>query len=301
MIFGGGKECLGKIYRAYCQRKERIVYKQLWDFLRKFPLFQNWFYSLFALSEIEFENNVENIILLVNSGLVNGYTHQYLTWLKKRIPNVHFILYMMDPIDIFFKSICDDKSVLEVFDIIYNINKMDSIRYGHKYWPLVLSKKEVTQNGKIDNSLYFCGWGKDRVKELQKIYYECNKRDIRTNFKVLYSLNEKFDGIEIIEEPIDYEENLKNILESGCMLELMHHGYDNPTQRYPEAVLYNKKLLSNNESIIKFPYYNSNYMRIFHDVEEIDWEWLSKEEEVDYNYQGDFSPIMLIEDILKSI
>lgn len=64
-----------------------------------------------------------------------------------------------------------------------------------------------------------------------------------------------------------------------------------------EAVVYNKKLLINNENIIEFPFYNSRFMRVFKKVEDIDWKWVKSKEKVDYHYDGSFSPLKFIEEI----
>lgn len=118
---------------------------------------------------------------------------------------------------------------------------------------------------------------------------------------VYYSDVGKYNGIQFINKPISYNENIKNILQCKCILELMHNGYANATQRYPEAVIYNKKILSNNVEIRKFPYYDERYMKIFHDVSEIDWDWVMKPMEIDYQYKGEFSPSRLLDDIVEQI
>lgn len=168
-----------KWYDAFCERKHRIGFRQLWSILRRNTWFQNWFYKLFRLSNVRFEKDRENYLLLVNSGLCSVYTKQYLLWLKKRIPNVHFVLYQMDPTDMFYSRLCD-KSVLEVFDQIYNINYDDSIKYGHRYWPLILSKREelldTYSSSESVRDLYFCGWGADRTEYLQDIYRSACQR-----------------------------------------------------------------------------------------------------------------------------
>ena len=36
-------------------------------------------------------------------------------------------------------------------------------------------------------------------------------------------------------------------------------------------------------------------MKIFDNVEEIDWNWVKQKEKIDYGYQGEFSPLRLLE------
>ena len=66
-----------------------------------------------------------------------------------------------------------------------------------------------------------------------------------------------------------------------------------------EAVCYNRKLLTNNKSILDFPYYDSRYMQYFETVEEIDWDWVKEDIPVDYGYDCKFSPMRLLEHMVS--
>lgn len=229
-----------------------------------------------------------------------GYTKSYLAWLKAKYPYIKLILYIVDPTDIFFTRACS-KDIWEVFDFIYNTSIFDCKKYGQKYWPLVMSdvmdNKEDVYKGK---KLYFCGAGSDRIGLLKEIA-ECSKqKGLDTNFLVYHPDGEETDeSITILRKTITYNENLKNIKECSCILEIMHAGYTNQTQRYPESVIFNRKLLTNNENIKEYPHYDERFMRVFHTADDIDWEWLMSEEDVDYEYQDDFSPVLLLDDISK--
>lgn len=76
----------------------------------------------------------------------------------------------------------------------------------------------------------------------------------------------------------------------NCILEIVRKNFIGFTQRYYEAVIFNKKLLTNNKEITELAYYDERYMQYFEKIEDIDWEWVRREVEVDYHYQGDFSP-----------
>ena len=301
-VQGGYSGLIQRIYRAYGERKERIIYKQLWQILRRIPLVQDIFYSCFKFSKVEFKKEEKNIILLCCTGFCMGYTRQYLEWVKKRIPNAYYVLYHYDPTDMFFRNLYKDKTVLELFDKVYNINKQDCRKYGHTYWPLLYSKMEINEiNPNSNYNLYFCGFGADRITLLEEIGKICRQKEIKYRFINFYFDKKQYEGIECIEKPITYKENLQNVMMSDCILELMHNNYDNQTLRYCEVVVYNKKLLTNNEKIREYPYYNEKYMRVFRDISEIDWQWLSEKTVVNYGYKDDFSPIKLIENIVEGV
>lgn len=295
------KSAVGKLYIAYCERKERTFYRKFIQWADKSRLLRNIFFQTYNLSKLKFDHNYNNYILFVNSGLCVGYTKTYLEWLKRRYPHIKLVLYIVDPTDILLR-VCS-KDVWKVFDLIYNTNICDCERYRHKYWPLIMS--DVMENSPKaceDKKLYFCGAGSDRIALLKEIAHYSKDRGIPTNFLVYHYDNpEPHEGITFIRKPISYQENLQNVNECSCILEIMHAGYTNQTQRYPEAVISNKKLLTNNENIKEYPYYDAKFMRIFHSVDDIDWEWLMDDgTDVDYNYKGDFSPVALLNDISKT-
>ena len=292
----GKNKVLQQLYKGYQERKERIIFKWTRKLFYRCKVFQDIFYSQFALSQMNFEDDKCNILVLCNSGLCMGYTHQYLEWIKRRIPNAYFILYQVDPTDIFYQQIYKDRTVLNLFDKIYNINYSDSNRLGHHYWPLVYSEGDINSQ----YQLYFCGQSSDRDRVLLEIYKECVQREVKAKLIRWHTDKKQYEGITCIEEPISYEENLLYVFRSNCILELMHENYDNMTQRYSEAVIYNKKLLTNNRKIESFPYYNPKWMRIFFCVDDIDWEWVMAKEDVDYKYCGDFSPLELVDDICNT-
>ena len=65
--------------------------------------------------------------------------------------------------------------------------------------------------------------------------------------------------------------------------------------RYFEAIVYNKKLLTNNPEVVELPYYDERYMRVFESIEDIDVDWVKAIEKIDYKYKGEFSPLGIIE------
>ena len=62
-------------------------------------------------------------------------------------------------------------------------------------------------------------------------------------------------------------------------------------------MVYNKKLLTNNKNVKKFKFYNPEYMKVFEKIEDIDWKWLHEIINVNYHYDGSFSPLRFIKEI----
>lgn len=290
-----------KLYDFYAPRKERFYMKIINPIIHSI-VFKRLFYGrCYSLSRISFRKDTINCILMINSGFCYGYSKQYMEYIRTMVPNAYLVLYQMDPTDKFYTMLYKEK-VFDMFDLVYNINKEDADRYQQEYWPLVCSMDNgFEQEKKIPYDIYFCGFGTDRSALMSKMYLEARTKDVRTKFLAYYFRPLNYEGVEDICEQMSYQQNLKYISESNCLLEIMHDDYDNQTLRYGEAVMYNKKLLSNNKKITTYPFYNEKYMKVFESIEDIDWEWIKRREDVEYHYHNEFSASLLIQDIDERI
>lgn len=88
-------------------------------------------------------------------------------------------------------------------------------------------------------------------------------------------------------------------MRSNCLLELVQEGQVGATARYCEAVVYGKKLLTNNNYVRFLPFYNEEYIKIFDKVDDIDFDWVKEIVHVDFEYKDEFSPNHVIERIQR--
>lgn len=105
----------------------------------------------------------------------------------------------------------------------------------------------------------------------------------------------------IINKPMPYEKMIKKLQETKCILDYVIEDQAGLSYRPMEAICYNKKLLTNNESILSFPYYNSEFMQYFKNPDEINMNFLKKDITVDYRYHGEYSPQNFIQRIESDI
>ena len=272
------------------------------DRFRRFHFLKQLFYSWFSVLRVCYEKNVENNIVFLNSGFCRELDSTVLSRLKKKNRNIKLILYIVDPMVGFNEP--EHKKIIAKMDLVYSINKEDCEKYGFCYYPLIYSREKGdtqkhNQEKDLISDLYYLGSGTDRTDTLEKIYQKCKKEGLRTDIHVLGGTEEKVQkGIIFHKETVPYSENIRYLLQTNCILEVMHEEFDNPTQRYSEAVVYNKKLLTNNGKITAFDFYDPKYMKIFHSVEDIDVRFIREKEEVDYGYGEEFSPKFLIQDMI---
>lgn len=265
-----GGNIVGKLFR-------RLLSLRIWD-------------SKYALTHCDFENNDVNYVVIFNSALLHYYSKEYFLRLKKRY-HIKLILYIIDPMpDGLWSEI---QAVQEVFDMILTMHPYNCRKYGFPYLPYIYAKPKMNGNyGEVkETNLFYCGVANVyREKVIREIMLQCEERDIPFDFWLKPFDNAAIEDVNVHYSEMPYEENVWRILHSKCILEIMHEGYEGITQRYLEAIVYNKKLLTNNAEIKSLPYYSPKYMQYFHDVEDIDWQWFMDDTEVDYSYQGDFSP-----------
>lgn len=185
-----------------------------------------------------------------------------------------------------------------VFDKVLTIDRNDAIDFNLEhcltpYSKIQLEKQEMT------SGLYFCGQNKGRLYILYSIWREALKHNVRIGYDLMWCQQfedffESYSGIQFHNQYVSYREVLRKAVRTNCILDVIQKGQSALTLRPYEAVVYKKKLLTNNPNIFEFPYYNPSYMHYFEKIEEIDWEWVLREESIDYNYAGDFSPIHLV-------
>lgn len=286
-----------------CMRFLYYRCSEITDRFSKCHFLKKLFYPWFTVLCVHYREDVENYILFFNSGFCRELDLAVVERLKKKNKNLKLILYIVDPMVGF--NAPEHMEIISRMDAVYSINKADCQKYGFRYYPLVYSKepdKDLTDNPETwkaqETELYYLGSGHDRTKTLLQIQEKCIKEGIRTDFHVLdREPKSKEEGITFHKSALSYGENIERLKRSNCILEIMHEDFDNPTQRYSEAVVYNKKLLTNNKKTATFAFYDSRYMQIFESVEEIDMSFIKEKENVNYGYREEFSPKLLIQQI----
>ena len=76
----------------------------------------------------------------------------------------------------------------------------------------------------------------------------------------------------------------------------------NFTLRTREAIIYNKKLITNNKRIKEKSFYKEKYINVFKSSSDIDVEFVLRDQNVNYaNYQEEFSPMNFLEFLSRNL
>lgn len=190
------------------------------------------------------------------------------------------------------------KRRLKYFDLLFSFDKNDCEKYGFIYHSTNYSMVPLDDSKKPEIDAFFVGVSKGRAESLGLIYSKIREAGGNPVFFISgIKKNEKrVKGIHY-NQWLDYGQVLNYIKKTNCLIEVMDGSQNGVTLRTMEAVCYNKRLLTNNKSVMNSSFYNTGYIKVFDEIEDIDISFVCDKSPVDYKYQGEFSPVHLIEHI----
>ena len=230
---------------------------------------------------------------------------EYMYYLRKKYPNAKFVKITRDLIENGHKWYPEytEEVLNKVFDIRISYDKNDAKRYGIHYWPQYESKIEIKENKIPKYDVFFVGKAKDRLPRLMNIYNAFKKNGYTCNYyltEVKPEQKVELPGIEYATRELSYREVLERISNARCILDINQKNAVGYTARVLEAIMYNKLLLTDNMTVKNMEYYDTGYMQCFEDENKIDFSMFEHVfEDVDYEYEGEFSPVYLLQFIDK--
>lgn len=220
-----------------------------------------------------------------------------LEYIKKQNPRNRAIVFCFDLIS---KKHWNMNHVKALSDYIVTYDEGEAAKYGAKHMDAVMygALTDVTMPETFENDVYFLGFAKDRLPQILAAYDTLIEAGLKCKFVICGVPQEQQRSGEglIYSLPISYIENLENIKNSRCILEIMQGGSNAPTLRTEEAHIYRRKLLTNNTNLVGQPYYDASHMRVFSECAAIDTAFA--ESEIDYSAFDDsfnYSPLKMID------
>jgi hypothetical protein len=177
--------------------------------------------------------------------------------------------------DQYSHKVIDVDYIKKYTDLFISYDKNDAQKYGLLYHPTVFSPLTIGQTSKNDQyDLYFLGNDKGRLPLLIDICKEANHRGFKCKMVLIGVPKERrtaCEGIVYTDKPISYHENLENCAASRCILEILQQAAASATFRTWEAIMLNKKLMTNSQGIKDSEVYDAQYISVFHDLTDFDW------------------------------
>lgn len=247
----------------------------------------------------------KKVIIFLNSSLQKIYSSQNLKRLKKQYINTYFVLLFVDSISQLTARRATEIMKDDVFDLIYSFNERDAIKYNLYYYLTPYSKLDFLENKQNDVDAYFCGSDKGRRRLLDNMAVIFQKLNISYKFDV-YSrtkVDEKLHYQLKYDDYKDYRDIVKETSKCKCIIDIVqniNNGDVGLSLRVHEALVYNKILITNNKNILKYPFYNSKYMHLIENENDIKKDWFEIDD-VDYGYKNQLSPLLFFENIERKL
>lgn len=186
-----------------------------------------------------------------------------------------------------------------LFDAIYTFDQNDALANGFIFRKTMYSKLQLPLQP-IKYDAVFIGSNKGRINIIKNIVKKCPKTNFY--FDILGLPIQYKKGLFKNSIDLNYVDCIEKDLQSNCIIDIV----TDPNQaglslRAFEAVVYNKRLITNNPSIKDFPYYDGKNIRYIDNYCDINDSFFKVHELVNYHYKGEFSPLYFLLDIVSRL
>ena len=232
-------------------------------------------------------------------------------YLKKKYRDSKTVCFLTDLVSTlrypYTSELFDVASEKKYYDLILSFDHGDCVKYGFLYHPLVYSSSSDSNNNVVESDVFFLGQAKNRFDDIIRIYEKLRNQGLRLDINIVgvQKCNQKYeDEIHYLDSFMSYDDNLKHLLHSNCVLEIMQKGGSGFTQRCVEAIGENKRLLTNNPQIRFAPFYNKKFISIFTSADDLDMGFIKSipdNDKVDYRYTDKLSPVELLDFVDSSL
>lgn len=253
--------------------------------------FKNKWYPYYFKND--FKNDLPLCFIILNHSLPISYFE----YLKNRYPDCRIALLHRDLLKVCKRS-APNLPMNPILDLEMTFDVGESKQYGFPHFNEFESLIDLNVSETPESDVYFAGKGKDRLPLLMKVYDKLTAAGLNCSYYLTgVPSNQQINkpGIVYADRFMTYREMLQHTVNSRCILEINQGGADGYTSRFLEAVMYNKKLLTNNHFIKQSKFYRPDYIQCFDDNCDIDPSFIKESAPVDFGYNGEFSPLRMIE------
>lgn len=249
-------------------------------------------------------NNPENLCFVFFETALTKYHEVFFKYLKEKYHGSKFVVYFDDLVSTFANTWSFNHSLADkYFDLKLSYDKGDCDKYGYLYYPTSYSVVNIKDRGDIEKSkLFFCGAAKQRYDQIINAFGKCCEAGIKNDFVIArYDGNNKQEGIKYIPYMLPYSEYLEHMIKSDCLLDVIQEGSKGFTVRVWEALVYGKRLLTNNKEILNAPFYDENQFCFFESIGNREIDFMTRNTELKPRYREELSPFRMIEYIDKQL
>lgn len=262
----------------------RIHFSERINKVISLPLKKLWYRSFCKYLEL---NHADDFTIIIYDWNLMGRDECFLKFLKENYRNVNLVYVFTNIVAksgaLNYKFL---KKLKRFFDIVFAFDPDDAKRYGFSYTPLVYSKKLVRNKRKV-NDVFYVGRAKDRKNELLAVYERLKNLGLKTDFYIAETDDTQRFKEEIhYNELLTYEECIVKISKAECIVDVIQGNSAGLTIKVCEAIYHNKKLITTNQHLREYPFYDGRYMLIIQKPEDITLEFFENNKNVQYDQKG---------------
>lgn len=270
--------------------------------------FKYWNINIFErykLLEKYLDYNMLNYLIVIPGTEIQKYIDIITICILKKKYKIQSSLFLLDGIERISKiqniEISYITKLFEFFDIVFSYDCYECSKYNFFYLDRPIKKFNIDLS-KNKNGVIFCGRNKNRIALLREIAILLENNKINYDFYVLKKPEEKVrDDANIHFVDFIYYKNLVSMYENYSVLLSLVGKYNHfPNINYNEAIIYNKKLLTDCQFLENIPHFNEKYMKKFTNVDDIDLDFLKSDKNVNYKYTGYYSIENFIDTIVTT-
>ncbi|MFV8369292.1 hypothetical protein [Flavobacterium sp. LB2R40] len=220
----------------------------------------NFFMKLMSLPSLKEGNKTNYIRQVIQNGdlfnqilVIRPDKLQRKTLFVLRDNAIQMTCFLFDGIENFK----DQKKTLSFFDTVYSYDKKDVEKYNFQFLTNYIYDDNI-QNNDIVNKVFNISSFDRRFPFLEKIANYLAKNSITFKFVVKKDKRFNHKNIEIITEYLPISEVKKLIANSLVLVDIQKENQYGLSFRIFEALGYEKKIITNNEDVITYDFYNKN-------------------------------------------
>lgn len=221
------------------------------------PLRERYRETLLAQAELDSHaysiNGQYDVIFVING---DGVTDEFYEYLRRTSPQSTWLLYLWDDRKTLFKV-----HHIERFQKVFSYNIDDCARFGYSFQPMFTQQRGIDALfGDVGKEHDICIIGsatKERVRATKQLIKKYGNR--YSIYIYLYS-RQKCEDIDTYNTPLSFEEYMRTLEKSRCVLEIVRKHQTGPTTRVNDCIFTKTKVITNNQSVKRYPQYNKNIM-----------------------------------------
>lgn len=236
------------------------------------PFKKIWFKRI--IKKFDFQDE-DNIYFLLYESFHLTYSISFLKYLRRKFPKAKLCYMFSNPVSEY--NLGKINRVRRFLDVAITFNKVDSDKYGFLYCPYQPYKVPFFEMDETDLSdIFFIGSDKGRLDVLLSIFEKLTSEGLVCDFYIVDvpKHKQKYNDRIKYNQRLTYEEVLKKVASTKCVLEILQDQQNYASIRTVEALQYNKKLLTNNITVKEHPLYNDAMIQIVEDYDNINIDFL---------------------------